>query len=157
MPVPEELVEELIEGWLAKGASYVECRSEVEKRTVIEVKDREVRRLDFGISAGLALRALVEGKTHFITFSLDEADGLKVRSEEVMPDKPWITRSSLAEAEPVKDEVRIRPAKPNTASSAIPFLLHLFIGAHPLMNSPYFVHFSQGPSSSHFPSCFLKS
>jgi len=109
--VPEDVLEGLMEAWSKKGASYVECRAEVEKRTVIEVRDREVRRLDFGISAGLALRALVEGKMHFLTFSLDEADVPKAKSEEVLPDKAWITKSSLAEVEPVRDEVRIRPAK----------------------------------------------
>ena len=110
--VSEELLEELMGAWLDKGASYVECRVELASNTVLEVRDNEVRRLDSGISVGLALRALVDGKVHFTTFALDEAGGPKVREEKVMPDKAWITRSSLAEVKPVRDEVAVEVKRP---------------------------------------------
>ncbi|RLI09473.1 hypothetical protein DRO32_00540 [Candidatus Bathyarchaeota archaeon] len=110
--VGEELMEKLMGAWLEKGASYVECRAELTRSTTIEIRDEVVRRLDFGISTGLALRALVGGKVHFMTFALDEANELRAREEKVMPDKAWMIRSSLAEVEPVEDEVIVEAKEP---------------------------------------------
>ena len=109
--IPQEALERILDVWKRKGAEYAECRAELRKFLRVEFRNKEIKVLDSGISAGVAIRAIVDGKVHFTIVAAGELALEKIDKERVISDKPWIRRVKLKSTEPVRDEVIIKEKK----------------------------------------------
>ncbi len=110
--VNRETAEKIMNEWIKKGASYVECRVEARKFMRVEVRDKEIKSIDSGISSGIAVRAIIDGKIHFMIFSEKELDVEKIKKEKMLSERAWIKKVKLKETAPMRDKVIIKEKRP---------------------------------------------
>lgn len=105
-----DFCEKVIEKWLQKGASYVECRTEERKTFSVKIVDGVIKSLGSGIVSGVGVRILYKGFMFFKSYSLTEASPEKIVFFEPV-EKPWMEKVSLVSIKPTIDEVIVEQKK----------------------------------------------
>lgn len=103
----DERYRKLINAWLSRNASYVECRVESAFSLSITIRDGKIKEFVSGYDSGVALRAVMGGKVYFISYSINEVSEDVVYKEKAITSRAWMEDVVLKEATPMKDKVVI--------------------------------------------------